>query len=71
MSCTSCGSKDAPKFNGEVALLLPGPVGVEPTLFLWSDVVVCLVCGAGQFSVPKSELPILAKGTPVAGFWHD
>jgi len=71
MSCMSCGSKNLPKFKGEVALLLPGPVGVEPTVFVWSEVVVCLACGAGQFSVPEAELRILAKGTPVAGFWQD
>jgi hypothetical protein len=44
MSCTSCGSKNLPNFKGEVALMLPGPVGVEPTVFLWSKVVVCLAC---------------------------
>ena len=34
MPCTSCGSRNLPKIKGEVALLLPGPVGVEPTVFV-------------------------------------
>ena len=71
MPCTSCGSKNLPRFKGEVALLLSGPVGVQPTVFVWPQVMVCLDCGAAQFSVPKAELGMLAKGTPTVGFWQD
>jgi len=70
MPCTSCGSENLHKFKGEVAIQL-NPITVEPAVFVWAAVAVCLACGAGQFPVPKAELRVLAKGAPVTGFRQD
>jgi len=71
MLCVCCGSSNLPKFKGEIALRLPGANAIEPTVFVWPEVAVCLSCGVAQFSVPNAELRVLAKGAPVAGYWHD
>jgi len=71
MACASCDATNLRKFMGEVAILLPGPNAVEPTVFVWPEFVICLSCGLAQFSVPKAELRILAKGSPTSGLWQD
>jgi hypothetical protein len=70
MFCTSCGSKNLSKFKGEIALQLPGPNAIEPTVFIWPEVFVCLACAVGQFSIPAAQAHILAKG-PTAEFSMD
>ena len=70
VSCTSCGSENLRTFKGEVAIQLM-PIAVELTVFVWPEIVVCLDCGVAEFSVPRAELGVLAKGTPTAGFRQD
>jgi hypothetical protein len=69
MVCTSCGSKNLSKFKGEVALQLAGPNAIEPTVFIWPQVFVCLACAVAQFSIPTAQARILAEG-PTVGFWQ-
>jgi hypothetical protein len=65
--CKSCGSQNLRGFKGELAMLLPGAEKlVEPTVLVWSEFVVCLACGAGQFVVPERELHLLAEGSGAA-----
>jgi hypothetical protein len=60
--CKSCGSQNLRKFKGELAVLLPGAEKLaEPTVLVWSELLVCLACGAGQFVVPERELRMLAE----------
>lgn len=48
---------------GEIALHFPGLRSLDkPHVYVCSEVIVCLVCGAAQFSVPEAELLLLAKG---------
>jgi hypothetical protein len=70
MLCASCGSNNLSKFKAEIALQLPGPNAIEPTVFIWPDVFVCLACAVGQFSIPAAQAHILAK-RPTVGLWMD
>jgi len=46
---------------------LPGLRNLDkPHIYVCSELIVCLVCGAAQFSVPAPELRLLAKGNPDA-----
>jgi hypothetical protein len=65
--CKSCGSQNIRKFKGELAVLLPGSENLaQPTVLVWSELLVCLACGAGQFVVPERELLILAERSAAA-----
>jgi len=70
MPCPSCGSKSPRKFKGEISILLPGFKNrLEPTVCVWPEFVICLHCGAAQFTVPERELRLLLKVD--AGFSPD
>jgi hypothetical protein len=34
----------------------------KPAVLVFPELVVCLECGAGVFTVPEAELRLLAKG---------
>jgi len=62
MSCKSCGSVNEKKFSAEINLHFPGYEGLEkPTVWLFPEVVVCLDCGVAEFSIPNTELCLLAE----------
>jgi len=56
--CRSCASSRQMEFRGEICLHFPG--GLEslnkPLVWVFPKVVVCLDCGAAQFTVPDAEL---------------
>lgn len=63
MSCKSCGSVEQKKFNAEMNLHFPGYENLDkPTVWVFSEVVVCLDCSYAEFIVPEPELRALAKG---------
>jgi len=67
MYCTSCGSKNLRSFRGEIAVHFPGLSQIdEPALFVFPDLVICLVCGVAQFAVPEAELRLLAAKANMA-----
>jgi hypothetical protein len=69
MSCKSCGSKKVRRFKAEIAILLPGyETLIEPTVFVWPELVVCPACGVAQFAVPERELRLLLKEDTAKGF---
>ena len=60
--CKSCGSQNIRKFRGELSVLLPGAENLtQPAVLVWSELLVCLACGAGQFVVPERELRMIAE----------
>lgn len=64
--CTSCGSKHNSKLGSEIGLHFKGISGLEkPMVFVFPEVVVCLTCGHAEFTVPETELRVLATNTPV------
>jgi hypothetical protein len=63
MYCKSCGSTNRGKFNGEIAIHLPGQkTSTKPVVWVFPRLVVCLDCGTAEFAVPEAELHELAKG---------
>lgn len=63
MSCTACGSVNLQKFNAEMNVHFPGYENLDkPSVWVFSEIVVCLDCGYSAFTVPESELRSLAKG---------
>jgi hypothetical protein len=62
MSCKSCQSGNRGKFGGEIALHFPGLKGLDkPIVWVFPKVVVCLDCGFAEFSIPETELRVLAE----------
>lgn len=59
MSCISCASSNQSRFATEIAIHLPGLT--TPHVFVFPMVVVCLDCGFTEFSIPESDLRLLAK----------
>jgi len=46
-----------------MAIHFPGLKNIDkPVAWMFPELVVCLDCGTAEFTVPKSELPLLAKG---------
>ncbi len=67
MSCKSCGSLNQSKFTAEMAIHFPGMKNIdEPVVWVFSELTVCLDCGAAEFTVPKAEVHKLAKGDAAA-----
>jgi hypothetical protein len=63
MPCHSCGSIIQRKFNGETCVHLPGLRNIDkPAVFAFTELFVCLDCGATEFTMPKTELHLLVEG---------
>ena len=63
MSCGACKSNKRSSFGGEVAIHFPGLKGLnKPIVWVFPSLMVCLDCGLTEFSVPESELRVLAQG---------
>jgi len=65
MACSRCASGDQSDFNAEICFHFLGFVGLsKPSVFVFPRVVVCLQCGFAEFTVPESQLQLLAQGAP-------
>jgi hypothetical protein len=63
MPCKSCGSVNQKKFSAEMGIHFAELKDIdEAVVWVFADVVVCLVCGTAEFAVPEEELRQLAKG---------
>jgi hypothetical protein len=68
MTCKGCGSDRQSVFNGEIAIHFRGLEGLDkPIVWVFPKVVVCLLCGFTEFTVPERELGVIVKGTAVEG----
>jgi hypothetical protein len=64
MPCQSCGSENLHTFGVEMAIHFPGLKNLDkPPVYVSSEVVVCLDCGAAQFAIQDAELRQLQKGS--------
>ena len=69
MTCEKCGNPEQNQFKAEIAIHFPerpndpwkAPVLVFPKL------LICSQCGRADFTVPETELGLLAKGNVTAG----
>jgi hypothetical protein len=60
--CKSCQSDNERQFNAEIALHFPGLKGLDkPIVWVFPKVVVCGDCGFTEFSIPETELRVLAE----------
>jgi hypothetical protein len=68
MPCKSCNSVNQKKFSAEMGIHFPGLKNIDkPTVWVFSEVVVCLDCGTAEFAVPEEELRQLAKRDAATG----
>jgi hypothetical protein len=62
MSCLSCMSNDQAEFAAEMIIHFFGLKNLDnPGIWVFPKLLVCLDCGFSPFTVPKSELPLIAK----------
>jgi hypothetical protein len=61
MPCRSCGSENLHKFVGEIAIHSPRKDIDKPHVYVRTEIVVCLNCGAAQFAIQEAELRLLQK----------
>ena len=61
MSCQLCHSEEVREYTAEVNIHFPGMKGASiPTVWLFPKLLVCLDCGAAQFTIPDAERKTLA-----------
>lgn len=64
MSCTSCTSERQAEFGTEMNIHFRGLKNVDhPGILIFPKLSVCLDCGFSWFTVPETELTMLATGT--------
>jgi hypothetical protein len=64
--CPSCVSRNIRKFGSEIGVRFKGIGGLEnPVVFVFPEVVVCFNCGHAEFTIPETELRVIATNTPV------
>jgi len=60
--CKACGSDKQAKFTAEIAIHFPGLSNLgRPHLLLFPETLICLNCGNAEFTVPESQLHMLAN----------
>lgn len=65
MSCLSCGSNHQEQLAAEMIIHFSGLRNVDKAgVWVFPHLLVCLDCGFSSFSIPETELPILASGAP-------
>jgi len=66
MLCSSCNAENQAEFTAEVYIHLPSPHNLgNPGVLFVPTLLVCLDCGSTQFTIPRNELELIARGTPV------
>ena len=64
MACKRCASDEQKTFNGELAIHFPGLGGLDkPIVWVFPKLVVCLLCGFGEFVVPNERKEQLKSGS--------
>jgi hypothetical protein len=63
MSCRICLSNNQAQFGSEMFIHFPGMKSIDkPAVLAFPLLVVCLDCGHCEFTIPESELRLLAQG---------
>jgi hypothetical protein len=64
MSCMSGASGNEAEFNAEINIHFPRLRNLDkPGVWVFPNLLVCLDCGFSRFTVPETELALLARGT--------
>lgn len=62
MPCIVCHSANRREFDAEVNIHFPASKGLTiPTVWVFPKLLVCLDCGAAQFTIPDAERRDLAE----------
>jgi len=68
VSCLSCASENQVELPAEMFLHYPGLANLDKlSVWIYPRVMVCFECGFSQFTTPKAELMLLAKGAGAKG----
>jgi len=60
-SCPLCQSANQREFPAEMNIHFPGMKGLTiPTVWVFPAILVCMDCGAGQFTIREAERRTLA-----------
>jgi hypothetical protein len=63
--CPQCVSRNQVEFSAEMMLHRGGLENINSSdVRLFPKVLVCLACGFSHFTVPKSEIMLLASDSP-------
>jgi len=63
-----CASRNQTELAAEMNVHLPGLQKLDETgIFVFPKLLVCMDCGFSRFTMPASELALLARGAPTAG----
>jgi hypothetical protein len=72
MACRVCGSGDEQEFTAEINIHFCGLKNINnPSVLVFPDVLVCLVCGVSRFTLTETELALLAGRTAGIGRLRD
>ena len=56
MPCHLCHSGNVREYPAEINIHVPGMKGLDiPTVLVFPTILVCLGCGATQFTLPETE----------------
>ena len=62
MACRICGSGNEQEFNAEISIHFRGPKNTNnPSVLMFSNVLVCLNCGVSRFTLAETKLALLAS----------
>jgi hypothetical protein len=68
MSCLLCGSSNGSEFAAEMIIHFSGLKNLDkPGIWVFPKLLVCLDCGFSRFTVPETELALVARGTGAKG----
>lgn len=68
MSCLLCGSDNEAEFAAEMIVHFRGLKNLDkPGVWVFPKLLVCLHCGSSYFTVPQSELALIARGNEANG----
>ena len=60
--CPLCQSVNQRKFAAEMNIHFPGMKGLDiPSVWVFPTILVCMDCGAAQFTIPEAERRELAE----------
>jgi hypothetical protein len=67
MSCPACSSGNLVEFSAEGIVHLSGLKNLDkPAVLVFPKLLVCVSCGLSQFTVPETEMALLAAGHPTS-----
>ena len=65
MYCPSCALDTQAEFTAEINIHFSGSANIDnPGLLIFPHLLVCLECGNTRFTIPETELALLAMCSP-------